>query len=271
MGSATACDVYSRARGLRHGDWLQRQHGVERVPVEPGAADAADGSAVLSTFHRRFKARQRLASTVHASFSSEACMQAQEHRAGFGQSVLGVGLIALLLTLFGCGGGGSGGGGGGESPDPGVGAEPPPGMVIPEELRGRWDTTQTYVPPNFISQFGTVSGNDGSLAAAFFFHPDGRYEHKWDVLQVYFGGNCIRTGAWQENGTLTSEGAEYTFTPGRATYLQTDTCGQFKYLDPAPVEPGTHTLTLDRDATGWPLLRVGYPTGELVLEKCRQC
>jgi hypothetical protein len=127
------------------------------------------------------------------------------------------------------------------------------------------------VPPNFISQFGTVAGNDGSLAVAFFFHPDGRYEHKWDVLQVYFGGNCIRTGEWQENGTLTSAGAEYTFNPGRATYLQTDTCGQFKYLDPAPAAPGTHVLTLDRDATGWPLLRVSYPTGELVLEKCRRC
>ena len=45
--------------------------------------------------------------------------------------------------------------------------------LVPE-LRGRWDVTLTYVPPNFISQFGTVSGNDGSLGAAFFFHPDGR-------------------------------------------------------------------------------------------------
>jgi len=198
-------------------------------------------------------------------------MQAQTHRAGFGQPVLGAGLIALVLALFGCGGGGGGGGGGGESSDPAAGAAPPPSAVIPEELRGRWDATLTYVPPNFISQFGTVSGNDGSLGVAFFFHPDGRYEHKWDLLQVYFGGNCIRTGAWQENGTLASAGAEFTFNPGRATYLQTDTCGQFKYLDPAPVAPGNHALTLDRDATGWPLLRVSYPTGELVLEKCRQC
>ena len=195
-------------------------------------------------------------------------MPAQTHRAGFGQPVLGVVLIALVLALFGCGGGG---GGGGESSDPAAGAEPPPSAVIPEELRVRWDTILTYVPPNFVSQFGTVAGNDGSLGVAFFFHPDGRYEHRWNVLQVYFGGNCIRTGEWQENGTLASAGEEFTFNPGRATYIQTDSCGEFKYLDPAPVEPANHALTLDRDATGWPLLRVSYPTGELVLEKCRQC
>lgn len=88
-------------------------------------------------------------------------MQAQMHQAGFGQPVLRVGLIALLLTLFGCGGGG------GESSDPAAGAEPPQSVVLPEELRGRWDATLTYVPPNFISQFGTVSGNDGSLARIF--------------------------------------------------------------------------------------------------------
>lgn len=193
-------------------------------------------------------------------------MQAHTHRARFGQPALRAGLIALVLALFGCGGGG------GDSADAGAGAAPPaPNVVIPEELRGRWDATLTYVPPNFVSQFGTVSGNDGSLGVAFYFHPDGRYEHTWSVLQVYFGGNCIRTGEWQENGTLTGAGAEVTFNPGRATYLQTDTCGQFKYLDPAPVAPGNHTLTLDRDASGWPLLRVGYPTGELVLEKCRRC
>jgi len=200
-------------------------------------------------------------------------MQPQAHRTGLGQQIRNAGLIALVLALFGCGGGG----GSSDSTtdpapaDPTAGAAPPQGVAIPEELQGRWDATLTYVPPNFISQFGTVSGNDGSLGIAFFFHPDGRYEHTWNVLQVYFGGNCIRTGEWQENGTLSSVGAEFTFNPGRATYLQTDTCGQFKYLDPAPVSPANHALTLDRDATGWPLLRVSYPSGELVLEKCRKC
>jgi len=227
--------------------------------------------SILEHISSALQGAARLAPTVQASFSSEAGMQAEVHRAGFGQPVLSVGLIALVLALFGCGGGGGGDGGGGESSDPATGAASPQSVVIPEELRGRWDATLTYVPPNFISQFGTVAGNDGSLGVAFFFHPDGRYEHTWNVLQVYFGGNCIRTGEWQENGTLTSAGAEFTFNPGRATYLQTDTCGQFKYLDPAPVTPGNHALTLDRDATGWPLLRVSYPTGELVLEKCRRC
>jgi hypothetical protein len=30
-------------------------------------------------------------------------------------------------------------------------------------------------------------------------------------------------------------------------------------------------MTLDHDATGWPLLRIAFPTGEIVLEKCRHC
>jgi hypothetical protein len=42
-------------------------------------------------------------------------------------------------------------------------------------------------------------------------------------------------------------------------------------LNPAPVAAATHTLTLDHDASGWPLLRVSFPSGELVLEKCRRC
>ena len=52
-------------------------------------------------------------------------------------------------------------------------------------------------------------------------YPDGRYEHRWNVLQVYFGGNCIRTGEWQENGTLASAGEEFTFNPGRIMGVRT--------------------------------------------------
>lgn len=174
-------------------------------------------------------------------------------------------LLPMIVALVGCGGGGP------SDPTQGPAQDPQQAEPIPEELRGRWDSIHTYVPPDFISQYGIVAGNDGSLGIAFYFHADGRYEHKWDLLKIYYGGNCIRTGEWQENGTLTSAGAEFTFNPGRATYMQTDTCGQFKYLDPAPAVPANHTLTLDRDATGWPLLRMGYPTGELVLEKCRRC
>jgi hypothetical protein len=192
-------------------------------------------------------------------------MHARANRAGCGPWIRNVAVVVFVLALLGCGGGDSGG-----SSGSGVDQQPP-GVAIPEELRGRWDAILTFVPPNFVSEFGMVAGNDGSLGIAFFFHPDGRYEHAWNVLQVYFGGNCIRTAEWQENGTLTRAGAEFTFNPGRATYLQTDTCGQFKYLDPAPVAPANHALTLDRDANGWPLLRVTYPAGELVLEKCRQC
>jgi hypothetical protein len=156
------------------------------------------------------------------------------------------------------------------TPEPSTPA-PTPATQIPEALRGQWEAILTYVPPYYVSPYGTVQEGDGSLGVSFFFYPDGRYQHAWNSLQTYFGGNCIRTGQWQEVGTLSNVGADFTFTPGRASYLQTDTCGQFKVVDPAPVSPGTHTLTLDHDDTGWPLLRVSFPTGELVLEKCRHC
>jgi len=54
-------------------------------------------------------------------------------------------------------------------------------------------------------------------------------------------------------------------------YSALDSRGRAPFLDPAPVAPASHTLRLDRDNTGWPLLRASFPTGELVLEKCRRC
>jgi len=64
---------------------------------------------------------------------------------------------------------------------------------------------------------------------------------------------------------------DFTFNPTKASYIQTDTCGQNKFLDPAPVAPASHTLNIEHDSTGWPLLRVTLPTGDIVLEKCRHC
>ena len=70
---------------------------------------------------------------------------------------------------------------------------------------------------------------------------------------------------------MSGTGSEFTFSPGRASYLSTDSCGQSKILDPAPVTAASHTLTLDRDNSGWPILRMSFPNGELVLEKCKRC
>jgi len=89
--------------------------------------------------------------------------------------------------------------------------------------------------------------------------------------QAYFGGNCFRTAHWEEFGTVSGVGTEFTFKPGKAKYSVLDTCGQNQYLDLAPVVPAGHTLTLGRDNSGWPILRMSHPSGDLVLEKCKRC
>ena len=174
-------------------------------------------------------------------------------------------LLPLILAVAACGGGRS------SDPTQGLTAEPQQAASVPEELRGQWETVLTYVPPFYSGPFGDTPQGDGSLGIAFYFWPDGRYEHHWNLAQAYFGGNCFRTARWQETGTLSGVGPEPTFNPGRAIFSKMDSCGNNQYLDPAPVAPASHSLTLDRDATGWPLLRMGFPTGELVLEKCRRC
>ena len=172
-----------------------------------------------------------------------------------------VACAALLLTLplLGCGGS--------------TGETPASTQVtpVPENLRGQWETILTYVPPFYGGPFGDIPQGDGSLGIAFYFWPDGRYQHQWNLAQAYFGGNCFRTAGWDEFGTVNGAGSEFTFNPGRATYSALDSCGKSQFLDPAPVAAANHTLTLGQDDSGWPTLRVSFPTGELLLEKCRHC
>ena len=179
-------------------------------------------------------------------------------------------LAPLILALFGCGGGGSAGGPAADAlaqPD-GAPAQP---ASIPDALVGQWERILTYVPPFYSGPYGDTPNGDGSIGITLVLTADGRYRHVWNLSSVYFGGNCIRTGGWDEHGTVSGTGSDFTFNPIKASYVQTDTCGQFKLLDPAPVSPASHTLTIEHDNTGWPLLRVTFPTGDIVLEKCRHC
>ena len=174
----------------------------------------------------------------------------------------------LLLALFGCGGGGSGG-----TPDATAGAQ---GSTLPQALVGQWEVVLAYVPVSYTGQVGGTTPGDGSLGITLVLTADGRYRHVWNSSQAYFNGNCFRTGGWDEHGVVNGPGAgtaaNFTFTAAKATYMQTDTCGQNKYVDPVPgLTPGTHTLTIEHDNTGWPLLRMSWPTGDIVLEKCRHC
>ena len=173
-------------------------------------------------------------------------------------------LAPLLLALFGCGGGGGDGATGATA----AGAPP---ATMPAEMSGQWEAILTYVPPFYSGPYGDIAQGDGSLGITLILTADGRYRHFWNVAQAYFNGNCFRNGGWDEFGTVSGTGPEYTFNPAKATYAAMNSCGKAQYLDPAPVAPGTHRLTLEHDANGWPLLRVQFPTGDIVLEKCRHC
>jgi hypothetical protein len=178
-------------------------------------------------------------------------------------------LAPLVLALFGCGGGGGDvPAGDGQAQPADAPAQP---AAIPEELTGQWETILTYVPPFYSGPYGSVPNGDGALGITLVLTADGRYRHVWNLTSAYFGGNCFRTGGWDEFGTLSGAAADFTFHPTKATYIQTDTCGQNRFLDPAPVAPASHTLKLEHDNAGWPLLRITFPTGDIVLEKCRHC
>ena len=185
-----------------------------------------------------------------------------------------IGLTPLVAALAACGGGGSS--------DPAPGADPAGGAggaqaaTVPADLVGQWEVVLAYVPVSYTGQATGTTPGDGSLGITLVLTADGRYRHVWNSSQAYFNGNCFRTGGWDEHGTINGPAAgtaaDFTFTAAKATYIQTDTCGQNKYLDPVPgLKPGTHTLTIEHDNTGWPLLRFTFPTGDIVLEKCRHC
>ena len=172
-------------------------------------------------------------------------------------------LAPLILALFGCGGGGSN--------DTTAVDEPVQPASIPQPLAGQWETILTYVPPFYSGPYGAVPNGDGSLGITLVLTADGRYRHVWNLASAYFGGNCFRTGGWDEFGTVSGTGSDFTFNPTKASYIQTDTCGQNRFLDPAPVAPASHTLQIEHDNAGWPLLRMSFPNGDIVLEKCRHC
>ena len=128
-------------------------------------------------------------------------------------------LAPLIVALVACGGGGSTDAPVAEDPQ----AQP---ASIPAPLAGQWETILTYVPPFYSGPYGGVPNGDGALGITLVLTADGRYRHVWNLTSAYFGGNCFRTGGWDEFGTLSGTGADFTFNPTKASYIQTDTCGQ---------------------------------------------
>lgn len=181
-------------------------------------------------------------------------------------------LIALLALLVGCG-------------------ASLPGTPLPTELRGQWQTAFAVSfsdIPDYMKdsvdekrkedqRINTiVNMPDGlvikksTLGIAFYFFPDGRYEHVW-LFSLEYSYSCIRLVQWKEQGTVGIAGTSFSFRPARATFAGLDNCEGIAVEAPARPKAATIHVTPDQDPAGWPLLRFGYPSGELVLEKCRTC
>src|SRR5688572_22920870 len=120
-------------------------------------------------------------------------MQTNMSPVGVGEWARRAWLLPLILSLFGCGGGGSS--------DETPAQAPTQATSVPENLHGQWETILTYVPPFYSGPYGNTPQGDGSIGITFYFWPDGRYQHVWNLAQAYFGGNCFRTAHWEEVGT----------------------------------------------------------------------
>lgn len=163
-------------------------------------------------------------------------------------------LLSLLLLLVACGGN--------------LGGTP-----VPTELRGQWQTyihsIPTYYP--YPRSVPIQPGENSLLGIFFYFWPDGRYQHVWNLTQTYYGGNCFRTMRWDELGMVRIAEPSFTFQPNKATLSVLDSCGTASLNQ---FRPQTFTLNVspDQDQAGWPHLRVYLPSGEeLLMEKCRDC
>ena len=165
-------------------------------------------------------------------------------------------LLPALLLLPGC---------------PGTQPDQLTGTSVPDEIAGKWQTILTYVPAYWEGIIPTADFN-GSLGVFFYFWPDGGYQFDLDSAITYFNGNCFRTTSWSESGTVAIDGADFTFQPAQATYSVLDSCGESTFINADPGDAATLIVTQEFDDTGWPMLRLRYPSGEdLLVERCRDC
>lgn len=66
-------------------------------------------------------------------------------------------------------------------------------------------------------------------------------------------------------------GSSFSFYPSSASLSTGGNCAGAIDNRSARGMPFTLNITQDQDEEGWPYLRLGLPSGDLVLEKCRTC
>lgn len=173
-------------------------------------------------------------------------------------------LLSLLLLLVACGG-----------------ADLTPiSTPLPEELQGQWQTAIASFPGIDYTRFIYPSFNlpidpsglniqNSTLGIIFFFYPDGHYQHMWTWRIKEYA--CTTVLQWWERGTVSLVGSALTLKPSEAKNGMANDCTGVDMHGPAQGKARTLNVKSDQDDTGWPLLLLGYPGGDLTLEKCREC
>lgn len=169
--------------------------------------------------------------------------------------------LPLILVLFGCGSGL-------------LGAV---GSPVPAEMQGQWQTNiagppdlSGFLDPGIVDPppYGQNARTD--LGIGFYFFPNGRYQRVL-IYKISYLYTCILVQQWYEEGAVRIEGSSFSFYPSKATLSKGGNCAGTISNSPVQGQPFTLTITPDQDQTGWPLLHLGYPGGDLLLEKCRDC
>lgn len=143
-------------------------------------------------------------------------------------------------------------------------------------MQGQWQTSIAGPSglPDYLGGAVNIPDNlethGSDLGIGFCFFPDGRYQHAWMYSMRYLY-SCIRVLKWYEEGAVNIQGSSYTFRPAKATFSSADSCTGTTSEERAYANTVTVNITPEQDHTGWPVLRFGYASGDLLLEKCRTC
>jgi hypothetical protein len=192
-------------------------------------------------------------------------MTANDRRSAPGvRTRLAVGGIALAFVFTAAGFGRSG-------------SMAPQGSPVPKELAGQWQAAipappgiADYVRGDVPDLPETVRIQSSTLRIAFYFGDDGRYSLIWLRQAAHAAGLCGRGMSWDERGTVSIDGAAWTFQPSSAMTRALDSCAPTLTSAGSPAHPGNGTLLVTRevDDRGGEHLRLKYPSGySLVLDK----
>ena len=150
----------------------------------------------------------------------------------------------------------------------------PQGSPVPKELAGQWQAAipappgiGDYVRGDVPDLPETVRIQSSTLRIAFYFSEEGRYSLVW---VRHAAGPCGPGVSWDERGTVSIDGAAWTFQPSLAMTRALDSCAPTLISASSRARAGNGTVLVTReiDDRGGKHLRLRYPSGySLVLDK----